>query len=71
MQLAEGSFLLTRDLLCCDHEEVAIAGKVTGFERERAHDVGADEIFPENQLHAVNEIPQQLVQLRKIGVSLC
>ena len=65
VELAERSLLLCRDPIPGDHQKVAVALEITGSERERAGQVGADEVVAENRMRASHQLSQQLVQLRK------
>src|SRR4029077_15502032 len=65
VELAKCSFLLCRDPVLGDHQKVAVAVEITGSERERAGQGGADEGGSEDGLDTGNQLSQELVQLRK------
>jgi hypothetical protein len=65
VQVAECPLLLVRDPSRGDDQEVAVAVEVAGSERERAGQVGADDVDSENRLDAGDQLCQQLVQLRE------
>ena len=65
VKLAKLSHLLCRDPLLGDDHKVAVTLEIATPEREPAHQVGADEVLPENRVDASHQFCQQLVQLRK------
>src|SRR6185503_7349470 len=67
VQLAKRPLLLRVDALLRDDDEVAVARGVTAAERERADQVDARQVLPEDRAHARSEVREQRVQLGKAG----
>jgi len=65
VQLAQRPLLGCRELVRGDDQEVAVAAEIARSERERAGQVGADDVDSENRLDAGDQLCQQLVQLRE------